>query len=156
MIGFWRGIPESQDFDISEIEEWGYANRDYYLYGDQGLAGSFRALFLESAGVLHRAKYGQPWHARSKSKPTKHFIFWISPSANETLINSIETRRDGAVPILSQPHEAWYAAKDAYSMMYNCHDWTIEVLQAAGLPIQSDPVTITAMLDDKLEAFLGQ
>jgi hypothetical protein len=61
-------------------EEWGYAERAWYLEKRQGFIGVLRALFLPTEGVVEVGIHQSIWAERTQKPPVEAFRLQISKS----------------------------------------------------------------------------
>src|SRR5581483_12185611 len=60
------------------VEEWGYAERAWYLEGRQGMTGVLRALFWRTDGVVEVGCHDRVWAARTPQPPADLFTFRVT------------------------------------------------------------------------------
>jgi len=149
MIGLW---PESDPdgLDDTQLEEWGYANKAYYLYGDDGVFGTLRALFVDSPAVVHVVRAGAPFSTRSTQPPVNQFSFRLSHQSWLALREHLEDQLASTTVIQRTVNTLWYDATVPYTMFYNCHDFTADALRAAGIPVETTAIVFTRNLDREL------
>ncbi len=114
-------------------EEWGYAERAWYLEGRQGFSGAMRALFGVMPSVIEVTRSKSTWAARTPQPPAREWKFDLTEAGYARLRDYLEAGR-GAL-ILRDGNTEWYEGAWAYSFLHDCHHWTGGALRAAGLPI---------------------
>ena len=134
MIGIW---PEDdpEGIESASLEEWGYAERGYYLEGDSGSSGTMRALFWPSTGVVQVTCAGRPWSERTPQPPARAWSFNLTERGYENLKAHLTDARECPEPFLVRGAAQWYIAAHDYCAFHHCHHWTARALRAAGLPI---------------------
>lgn len=125
-------LPSARD---QRFEEWGYAERAWYLEGRRGLTGALRALFWPTDGVVEVGWYDQVWAKRTSQPPSDLFIFHLSEEGYRRL------RRHLAATIADHEMAAaygtslYYPAKHSYHAFHTCHQYAARSLREAGLPL---------------------
>lgn len=126
----------SQDAaDNQRFEEWGYAERAWYLEGRRGLTGAIRALFWPTEGVVEVGQYNQVWAERTPQPPSDLFIFQVSEEGYRRLRRHLDTTLMDRKLIAAFDSSRFYAAKHAYHAFHTCHQYAAQSLREAGLPI---------------------
>ena len=149
MIGFQEEHPQGQEPFRAEhqapspssnstmFEEWGYAERAWYLEGQQGITGVFRALFWPSEGVVEVGEHDQLWADRTPQPPSDLFKFELSERGYDQLRTHLQSTRASPNPVKSFPRSKFYQAVDSYHVFYHCHQYVAAALRTAGLPIST-------------------
>jgi uncharacterized protein (TIGR02117 family) len=115
----------------------GWGARDFYVatprWGDIRPWPTLRALFWLDQSVLHVTYVGDPTgrencRALSTDAAGREALFAF---VDATLGD--RPRREEAPGY--EPNDAFYAAAGRYSLFRTCNIWTVEALQAAGLPM---------------------
>lgn len=119
----------------SVFEEWGYAERAWYLEGRQGITGALRALFLTNPGVVEIGLHEQVWAARTPQPPSETFVFRLSESGYLRLRRHLLSTIGAANPVLVLDRVKFYPSKRPYHLFHQCHQYAAEALRAAGLPL---------------------
>lgn len=119
------------------FEQWGYAEQAWYLKGQQGISGVFRALLWVSPGVVEVGHHGQIWRARSTQRPTELFIFEVTQQGYLRLRNYLESTVASHQPISTAGGSKFYRSTPSYNLFHHCHHYTAKALREAGLPIAS-------------------
>jgi len=135
MIGVWP--PGTAESDLSKLEEWGYADKLFYLDRDDGLTGTLRAMALPSLGAVQRVQAGQPWSKRTPQPPARQWTFQISVAGYERLQAHLANERAAAAPLDAERFPGWFPAAQSYHAFHHCHHWTTRALRSAGLPFWS-------------------
>jgi hypothetical protein len=142
--------------DLSYFEEWGFAERAWYLENQQGLSGVLRAMFWPTEGVVEIGKYTKLWATRTPQPPSDLFFFRVSEQGlhrvRQYLANTILTEE----PILVMGKSRFFLAKDSYHLFHNCHFYIVKALQEAGLPLSSSFVITRSGLVWELEQIVEQ
>ena len=119
------------------FEEWGYAERAWYLEGRQGLTGAFRALFWPSDGVVEIAEHDQLWSDRTPQPPSDLFNFELSEEGYTRLRTHLQSTKESLKPFKSFSKSRFYPASDSYHVFHHCHQYVARALQEAGLPLST-------------------
>ncbi len=147
MIGFQEGPtqdqgnpgqdPQAQSPSLQPImfEEWGYAERTWYLEGQQGISGVLRALFWPSEGVVEVAGYDRLWANRTPQPPSDLFKFELSEEGYNRLRTHLQSTRESSNPVKAFTRSNFYQATDFYHVFHHCHHYVASALQEAGLPV---------------------
>lgn len=117
------------------FEEWGYAERAWYLEGRQGLGGALRALFWPSEGVVEVAISDRIWAERTPQPPADAFIFYLSETGYRRLRQHLLSTLAAREPIAVVGASRFYPARDAYHLFHQCHQYAARALREAGLPV---------------------
>lgn len=148
MIGFLREGTEDQkiekpsQFRLQEpsptrFEEWGYAERAWYVEGRHGISGIFRAMAWPSEGIVEIAEYDRLWADRNPQPPSDLFTFHISEEGYQALRNHLRSTIASPTPVARLGASRFYQAGHSYSFTHTCHHYVALALQQAGLPISS-------------------
>ncbi len=116
-------------------EEWGFAERDWYLEGRQGLSGTFRTLLWPSIGVVEIAHNTNLWSERTPQPPAEQFTFHLTEQGFRRLREYLESMVEQSSPILITDGSQFYKATRSYHLFHHCHHFTAAALREAGLPI---------------------
>jgi hypothetical protein len=119
----------------SLFEEWGYAERAWYLEGRQGPTGVLRALFWPTEGVVEVGLHDRVWAMRSPQPPSDLFIFRVSDEGYHRLRSHLLSTIASSEPIVTVGETSFYPAKRSYHLFHQCHQYAAVALQEAGLPI---------------------
>lgn len=119
------------------FEEWGYAERAWYLEGRQGLTGVLRALFWPSQGIVEVGKHNRLWADRTYQPPSDLFKFELSEAGYKRLHTHLETTRTSLTPVKIFPGSKFFQASDSYHVFHHCHQYVASALQEAGLPVST-------------------
>jgi hypothetical protein len=140
MIAFHpKNVPDHQHFhDMPSLktpaaeqpafEEWGYAERAWYVEGRQGLSDILRTLFAE---------YNQVWADRTPQPPSDLFIFRISQEGYQRLRRHLRSTIISSDPIKTVRNSRFFRAARSYHLFHQCHHYAALALQEAGLPIST-------------------
>jgi Protein of unknown function (DUF2459) len=121
----------------SVFEEWGYAERAWYLEGRQGITGALRALFRPNPGVVEIGLHEQVWAARTPQPPSETFVFRLSKAGYLRLRRHLLSTIGAANPVLVIDRVKFYPSKRPYHLFHQCHQYAAEALRAAGLPLST-------------------
>ncbi|WP_090571161.1 DUF2459 domain-containing protein [Nitrosomonas sp. Nm33] len=117
------------------FEEWGYAERAWYLEGRRGLTGTIRALFWPTEGVVEVGWYDQVWANRTPQPPSDLFIFRLSEEGYQRLRRHLEATIADYNAVTVFETSLFYPAKRSYHFFHTCHQYTAYALREAGLPL---------------------
>lgn len=134
MIAFPSDEPDRLS-EPSVYEEWGYAERAWYLEGRQGLGGIVRALFWPSDGVVEVGRYDQVWADRTPQPPAELFVFHVPDAAYRQLRRHLHGTISHRTPIASIGRSVFYPSTRSYHLFHTCHHYAAYALREAGLPI---------------------
>jgi uncharacterized protein DUF2459 len=136
MVGVWpEDQPDGKEF--SALTEWGYAQKAYYLEGDNGCSGTLRALLIPSTSVVHVARAGRPWSERTPQPPARQWSFLLTEKGYRNLLEFLEAEKASSDPIVRGAESQWYLGAHDYCALHHCHHWTAQALRCAGLPVWS-------------------
>ena len=116
-------------------EEWGYAERAWYLEGEMGLTGILRALFWPTEGVVEVGHYGLVWAERTPQPPSDLFTFRLTEEGYQRLRRHLHATLLNEEPVASLRQSSFYPAKRSYHQFHTCHQYAALALRKAGLPI---------------------
>ncbi len=117
------------------FEEWGYAERAWYLEGRQGLGGVLRALLWPTEGVVEVGYHDTVWADRTPQPPAELFTFHLSDEGFRRLRAHLKATIASQKPVAAAGTSQFYPAVRSYHMLHTCHQYAAEALRAAGLPI---------------------
>lgn len=127
MIGFPR--------EDGRIEEWGYAERGWYLEGRRGLSGALRAMLVPSAGVVEVTVAERVWAERTPQPPAELFRFELSEAGYDRLRRHLEATLGAREPVAVLDGSRFYPAREDYHVFHHCHHYAAAALREAGLPV---------------------
>jgi len=116
-------------------EEWGYAERAWYLDGKTGLIGIVRALFWPTEGVVEVGYYDRVWAERTPQPPSELLVFRLSEEGHRRLRRYLRGTISGDAPVTSVGQSIFYPAVRSYHLFHTCHQYAAHALREAGLPI---------------------
>ena len=128
MIAFPTDTPHA-------YEEWGYAERAWYLEDQQGLSGIVRALFWPTEGVVEIGHYDRVWVDRTPQPPAELFLFRVSDESYQQLRRHLRGTISIETPIASVGQSSFYPAARSYHLFHTCHQYAAHALHESGLPI---------------------
>jgi hypothetical protein len=117
------------------LEEWGYAERAWYLEGRQELSGVFRALLWPSAGVVEVFVGDHVWAERTPQPPAEVFTFRLTEAGYERLRRHLRATIASEGPIVVIGGSRFFPARRPYHLFHQCHQYAARALQEAGLPV---------------------
>jgi hypothetical protein len=135
MIAFPPDTPDASRFTPHAYEEWGYAERAWYLEGRTGLTGIIRALFWPTEGVIEVGYHDKLWADRTSQPPSTSFKFDLSEEGHRRLRKHLRATMAGTEPITSTDGSRFYPAVRAYHLFHTSHQYAAEALYEAGLPV---------------------
>lgn len=116
-------------------EEWGYAERAWYLEKRQGFTGVLRALFWPTEGVVEVGLHQSIWAERARKPPVEAFKFRISTAGYRSLRSYLRETILSEEPVGIVGNSRFCVARSSYHMFHHCHHYTAKGLREAGLPI---------------------
>jgi len=116
-------------------EEWGYAERAWYLERKTGLTGIVRALFWPTEGVVEVGYYDRVWAERTPQPPSELLVFRLSEEGHRRLRRYLRGTISGDAPVTSVGQSIFYPAVRSYHLFHTCHQYAAHALREAGLPI---------------------
>lgn len=117
------------------FEEWGYAEKGWYLEGSQGIWGVIRALLLPSAGVVEVARVGQPYARRSTQGEPKVWELDLGAGSLDRLRAYLESSLASSAPIRDDGWRTWHDAAWSYHLFHTCHHYVANALFESGVPV---------------------
>jgi hypothetical protein len=148
MIGFLPGVSpglrilklgpkefESSGDDRSHYEEWGYAERQWYVEGQQGVIGALRALLWPTEGTVEVGRHDQLWAYRTPQPPADIFVFNLTEEGLLRLQRYLVSSLEETKPIAKIGSSLFYPSRHDYYLFYNCHHYVAHALREAGLPV---------------------
>jgi hypothetical protein len=93
-------------------------------------------------------------HARGGTDPSRVRVWAFLISCAE--LTALQARLDswvspGAASEALRPGSCWWPAQRNWSVRTNCHDFTVDLLQAAGIPVDQPPIMLAAPLRAALD-----
>jgi Protein of unknown function (DUF2459) len=116
-------------------EEWGYAERAWYLEKRQGLTGVLRALLWPTEGVVEVGVHESIWAERTQKPPVESFRFQISEAGYWSLRSYLLATIASEEPVGIVGNSRFCVARSSYHLFHHCHHYTARGLREAGLPI---------------------
>ncbi len=126
---------DSHQQSAAGFEEWGYAERAWYLEGRMGVTGVMRALFWPTEGVVEVGQYDRVWADRTPQPPSDLFLFRVSEEGYRRLRRHLQSTIAGADPVEANDRASFYPAVRSYHLFHTCHQYAASALREAGLPI---------------------
>jgi hypothetical protein len=116
-------------------EEWGYAERAWYLEKRQGFIGVLRALFLPTGGVVEVGIHQSIWAERAQKPPVEAFKFEIRKAEYQRLRSYLRATIASEEPVGIVGNSRLCVARSSYHLFHHCHHYSAKGLREAGLPI---------------------
>ncbi len=116
-------------------EEWGYAERAWYLEKRQGFTGVLRALLWPTEGVVEVGIHESIWAERTQKPPVEAFRFQISEAGYLSLRSYLRATIASEEPVGIVGNSRFCVARSSYHLFHHCHHYTAKGLREAGLPI---------------------
>ena len=116
-------------------EEWGYAERAWFLEKRQGFTGVFRALLWPTEGVVEVGIHESIWAERTQKPPVEAFRFQISEAGYWSLRSYLRATIASEEPVGIVGNSRFCVARSSYHLFHHCHHYTAKGLREAGLPI---------------------
>jgi hypothetical protein len=117
------------------FEEWGYAERAWYLEKRQGFTGVIRALLWPTEGVVEVGIHESIWAERAQKPPVESFRFHISEAGYWGLKSYLRATIASEEPVGIVGNSRFCVARSSYHLFHHCHHYTAKGLREAGLPI---------------------
>ncbi|NWF71972.1 MAG: DUF2459 domain-containing protein [Nitrospirae bacterium] len=117
------------------FEEWGYAERAWYLDKRQGFTGVIRALLWPTEGVVEVGIHESIWAERTQKPPVEAFRFQISEAGYRGLRSYLRATIASEEPVGIVGSSRFCVARSSYHLFHHCHHYTAKGLREAGLPI---------------------
>lgn len=121
--------------DPCVYEEWGYAERAWYLEKRQGFTGVLRALLWPTEGVVEVGIHDSVWAERTQKPPVEAFRFQISEAGYRSLRSYLRATIASEEPVGIVGNSRFCIARSSYHLFHHCHHYTAKGLREAGLPI---------------------
>jgi hypothetical protein len=137
------------------LEERGYADKAYYLEGDDGVCGTLGALFVPGTGVIQTTRGARSWAERTPQPPARSWTFDLSEEGRARLVAHMDADVAGATPCSLRGGAVWHDAKSSYWMFHHCHHWTASALREAGLPVFASYAMFKWSLEAQLDRAAG-
>ena len=119
------------------FEEWGYAERAWYLEGKTGLVGVIRALFWPTEGVVEVGHHDRVWADRTPQPPAERFEFRLSEESYQRLRRHLQSTLLSNEPLALVGQSVFFHATRSYHLFHTCHQYAAHALREAGLPISA-------------------
>jgi hypothetical protein len=135
VIAFPPDTPHASSLTPHANEEWGYAERAWYLENQRGFSGIVRALFWPTEGVVEVGHYDRMWADRTPQPPAELFRFRLSDEGFRRLQQHLRATLFSEEPVATFGQSAFYPAKHSYHLFHTCHQYAAHALREADLPI---------------------
>ncbi|HNP51947.1 MAG TPA: DUF2459 domain-containing protein, partial [Nitrosomonas nitrosa] len=116
-------------------EEWGYAERAWYLEGRRGVTGAVRALLWPTEGVVEVGQFDRLWAERTPQPPSDLFVFKLSEQGYRRLRRHLAATIQNHEAVASSGEAQFFTARQAYHLFHTCHQYAAHSLREAGLPL---------------------
>jgi hypothetical protein len=116
-------------------EEWGYAERAWYLEKRQGFTGVLRALLWPTEGVVEVGIHETIWAERTQKLPVETFKFRICEVGYQSLRSYLRATIASEEPVGIVGNSRFCVARSSYHLFNHCHHYTAKGLREAGLPV---------------------
>jgi len=138
-VGGNHGVtePDSAPRDRPVHEEWGFAERAWYLEKRQGFTGVLRALLWPTEGVVEVGIHESIWAERTQKPPVEAFRFQISEVGYLSLRSYLRATIASEEPVGVVGNSRFCIARSPYHLFHHCHHYTAKGLREAGLPIST-------------------
>lgn len=132
-----RGVVGTDDVpgEPRVYEEWGYAERAWFLEKRQGFTGVLRALLWPTEGVVEVGIHQSIWAERTQKPPVEAFRFHISKDGHLNLRSYLRATIASEEPVGVVGNSRFCIARSPYHVFHHCHHYTAKGLREAGLPI---------------------
>ena len=118
----------------ARFEEWGYAERGWYLEGRQGVSGVLRAMLWPSPGVVEVAQTDRIWAVRTPDPPAEALSFSLTEIGHRRLREHLLSTVAASEPVAILGESRFYPARRDYYVFHTCHQYAALALREAGLP----------------------
>lgn len=116
-------------------EEWGYAERAWYLEKRQGFIGVLRALFWPTEGVVEVGIHESIWAERTQKPPVEAFKIQVTEAGYRSLRSYLRSTIASEEPVGIVGNSRFCVARSSYHLFHQCHHYTAKGLREAGLPV---------------------
>ena len=123
--------------DPRVYEEWGYAERAWFLEKRQGFTGVLRALLWPTEGVVEVGVNQSIWAERTQKPPVEAFRFQVSKTGYLKLRSYLRATIASEEPVGIVGNSRFCVARSSYHLFHHCHHYTARGLREAGLPIST-------------------
>lgn len=132
-------------------EEWGYAERDWYVEGEQGISGTFRALLWPTQGVVEVGRYPTIWAERTPNPPADVFVLQLEEEQVRQLRQFLKSSIASHMPVASSGQSKFYPSVRSYHLFHTCHQYAARALEAAGLSLTPSLAFHSSILGEQLD-----
>ena len=143
-------IPAEDRAGSAAFEEWGFAQRAWYLEGRQGAIDAVGAMLWPSEGVVEVARAGGLWADRTPQPPAEVFAFRLDEEGHRRLRAHLAATVAAPEPVATIGSSRFYRARREYHLFNTCHPWAARALRAAGLPLSPGAALTRSMLSRQL------
>lgn len=143
-------LPPEDPARATAFEEWGYAQRAWYLEGRQGVLDAVGALLWPSEGVVEVARAGRLWADRTPQPPAEVFAFRLGEDGQRRLRAHLAASVAAPEPVATLGSSRFYRARREYHLFNTCHPWAARALRAAGLPLSPGAALTRSLLSWQL------
>jgi hypothetical protein len=135
MLAFPIEAGKTSENGASLYEEWGYAEREWYVEGEQGISGTFRALLWPTQGVVEVGRHTSIWAERTPQPPVDVFVFQLEKEPYHQLRAFLESTIASPAPVAQMGNSKFYPSVRPYHLFHTCHQYAAHALQAAELSL---------------------
>jgi hypothetical protein len=123
------------DEQKQEFEEWGYAERAWYVEEDQGISGMIRALLWPTEGVVEMGRHSSIWAERTPQPPADVFVFQLEKEPYRQLREFLASTIDSSTPVAIMGNSKFYSSVRPYHLFHTCHQYAAYALHVAGFSL---------------------
>jgi hypothetical protein len=152
MLAFPFPTSDESSQEAPEFEEWGYAERAWYVKGQTGITGIFRALFWPSDGVVEVGRHPAIWAERTPQPPVRIFLFHLEEDQYDAIRRHLQATMASSTPIAEFGPSRFFPAVRSYHVFHTCHQYAAQALRAGGLPLTPSLAFTSSMLARQLES----
>lgn len=135
MLAFPIQAENISENDEPIYEEWGYAEREWYVEGEQGISGTFRSLLWPTQGVVEVGRYPTIWAKRTPNPPADVFVLQLEEEQIRQLREFLKSSIASPTPVASSGQSKFYPSVRTYHLFHTCHQYAARALEAAGLSL---------------------
>jgi uncharacterized protein DUF2459 len=143
-------LPAEDRAGTAAFEEWGFAQRAWYLGGRQGPIDAVGAMLWPSEGVVEVARAGGLWADRTPQPPAEVFTFHLDGEGHRLLRAHLAATVAAPAPVATLGSSRFYRARREYHLFNTCHPWAARALRAAGLPLSPGAALTRSLLSWQL------
>jgi hypothetical protein len=136
------------DFPGTQYLLFGFGDRHYLLDQDRGVGGALAALWPGPGVMLVTGLTTTLQAAFGEDNVIEIPVTTAQLGDAQAFVWRGLSAQNGLAPLQTGPYEGslYYSATQRYSAFHTCNTWAAEALQAAGLPVHSIGVELSAQL----------